>query len=362
MMVTDTRPRAPGPAEVLAVALDLVRERLPDGWACSTDPAGRGRTGAPVIRIVSPDGEEATLLVEAKPVVQARDVAGVRERLTAATGDRPAPGGMVVGRYLSQSVRDRLAAAGLSYADATGNLLIRASHPGLLLSDRGADSDPWRGPGRPRGTLKGEPAAKVVRALVDLPGPWKVRDLVEASTASTGSVYRVLDFLDTEGLLTRTAAGAVGVEDWTQLLRRWSEDYQFVRTNTVTRWIAPRGLGDLQERMRASDQIDYAVTGTIAAARYAPYAPARAAMVLVAEPDQAAVAWGLRPAEAGVNVLLAQRAYPVLTARAVTSDDGLVTAAPAQVVADLLTGPGRSPSEAEELMTWMRGNVDAWRR
>ena len=33
-----------------------------------------------------------------------------------------------------------------------------------------------------------------------------------------------------------------------------------------------------------------------------------------------------------------------------------------QVVVDLMTGPGRSPSEAEELLEWMKRNEQSWRR
>lgn len=123
--------------------------------------------------------------------------------------------------------------------------------PGLFLADRGADSDPWRGPGRPRGTLKGEPAARVVRALADLAGPWTIRSPVEASGASTGATYRVVDYLQREGLATRVEDGRIAVSDWGATLRRWSEDYGLVRNGRVTRWIAPRGLGDLATRMRA---------------------------------------------------------------------------------------------------------------
>jgi hypothetical protein len=41
--------------------------------------------------------------------------------------------------------------------------------------------------------------------------------------------------------------------------------------------------------------------------------------------------------------------------------DGISYVAPSQAVADLLTGPGRNPSEAEALLDWMRKNEDAWR-
>jgi hypothetical protein len=37
-------------------------------------------------------------------------------------------------------------------------------------------------------------------------------------------------------------------------------------------------------------------------------------------------------------------------------------AAPTQVAADLLNGPGRNPSEAEELLAWMSAHEGAWRK
>ena len=72
--------------------------------------------------------------------------------------------------------------------------------------------------------------------------------------------------------------------------------------------------------------------------------------------------WDLRPAEAGANVILAQPAYDVVFERSLTNIDGVVVAAPTQVVVDLMTGPGRNPSEAEELLEWMKRNEQSWRR
>jgi len=40
--------------------------------------------------------------------------------------------------------------------------------------------------------------------------------------------------------------------------------------------------------------------------------------------------------------------------------DGLRTATLPLVVADLLPGPGRSPSEGESLMDWMAAHEEAW--
>jgi hypothetical protein len=349
--------------DVLRAAVAVLRQRLPPDWTLDeTYDAREGRLRADaLLRLRSPDGAAAVLIVEAKTVFEGRDVPSVRDQLVSWTQAIPDSSGMVVARYLAKPVRERLTAAGLSYADASGNVLVRTTRPGLYLADRGADRDPWRGPGRPRGTLKGEPAAKVVRALLDEAQRWRVTDLVGASKASTGSVYRVIEYLESESLAVRDAEGCVVVSDWVALLRRWSQDYQFVRTNNVSRWIAPRGLDSLQSRIREGLESDYAITGTIAASEYAPYAPARNAMIYVADANRAARAWDLRSAESGVNVLLAEPAYLFMLDRPSVRLNGLKIVRPAQIAVDLMTGPGRSPSEAEELLEWMRTNEQSWR-
>lgn len=239
---------------------------------------------------------------------------------------------------------------------------VEIRSPGLFISDRGADHDPWRRPGRPRGTLKGPPAAKIVRAVADFTGPWTVRELIDVAKTSTGATYRVVEYLEREGMATRDEGGLVIVPDWAQVLRRWSDDYGFVRNNRVSRWIAPRGLADLTKRMgSAAAPTRYAVSGSQAAAQWAAYAPARLAMVYVANADQASDAWDLRPADAGANVMLAEPEIDVVFERSLTNQEGVVVAAPTQVVVDLMTGPGRNPSEAEELLEWMKRNEQSWR-
>lgn len=351
--------------EVLNRTVAMLRERLPAGWTANPAPQlsqpERYRPDA-LIELRDVDGRAAILVLEVKRVVEGRDVEALREQLARNAETVPNGYGVVVARYLSPPVRDRLRDAGLSYVDATGNARVAISSPGLFLSDRGADGDPWRGPGRPRGTLKGAPAAKVVRALADCCGPWNVRALVEEAKASTGATYRVIEFLESEGLVVRGANNLIEVRDWVEMIRRWSRDYEFARTNQLTRWIAPRGLSGLMGRLAASDRGPrYAMTGSLAAQRWAAYAPARLAMIYVTNPAEAAEAWGLRAADAGANVLLAESPFDVVFERTQRDDGGVVLAAPAQVAVDLMTGPGRNPSEAEELVEWMTRNEQSWR-
>lgn len=189
-----------------------------------------------------------------------------------------------------------------------------------------------------------------------------MRQLADVSGASTGATYRVIDYLEQEGLAERSEGGRVTVADWKQILRRWSGAYGFVRTNRITQWIAPRGLPDLTKQIRtASKSVSYAVTGSQAAAEWTAYAPARAAMIYVADARRSSAAWGLRPADAGANVILAEPKFDVVLQRTNINGEGVVFAAPTQVAVDLMTGPGRNPSEAEELISWMKRNEGSWR-
>ncbi|MEU2006180.1 type IV toxin-antitoxin system AbiEi family antitoxin [Rhodococcus sp. NPDC019627] len=314
-----------------------------------------------VLRVTAPDEHFVDLVLAVRRIVERRDIASVRERLERQIRGNHSARGVVVAQYLSPPVRDRLADAGISYIDTTGNIRVDVDLPGLFIWCAGANRAPQSGPGRPRGTLKGAPAAKVVRALVDFDREWTIRGLIEAAGTSTGSTYRVIEFLEGEELVARTDLGAVTVPDWRELLRRWSADYEFVRNSRVTRWIAPRGLPALMKNAAGSTE-RYAVTGTIAAADLAEYAPARNAMMYVADSTGCAEQWGLRATEAGANVLLAEPDTDVVFVRTRQNPGGVTCAAPGQVVVDLLTGPGRSPSEAEELMDWMVRNESRWRR
>lgn len=354
-MVEPQAPETEG--EIMRRGSAMFADRLPADWSARLIPEGLdGR-----IEVVSPDGRSAMLVAVAKRVVDGRDVGLLLEQLGVQTQDLPDAQGLVVARYLSPPVRTKLAEAGLSYLDATGNLRVEIRSPGLFLSDRGADRDPWRGPGRPRGTLKGAPAAKIARAVTDFAGPWTIRELGDVSQTSTGSTYRVVEYLEREGLATRDG-GLVSVPDWVQVLRRWSTDYGFVRNNRITRWVAPRGLPDLMTQIGSSATPGrYAVTGTLAAAEWAAYAPARSAMIYVSNANQAADDWGLRPTDAGVNVMLAEPTIDVVFERSMVNRQGVMIAAPTQVVVDLMTGPGRNPSEAEELLEWMTRNEKSWR-
>lgn len=353
--------------ELLERALELLRERIPKTWQLVSEdqvewPARR-RSDA-ILRLVAPDGSEALLVIEAKRVVERRDVPSVVDQLSDLASYFPRAYPVVVGRYLSPSVRTALEQRRTSFVDATGNVRLDIPSPAIYVSDRGEDRDPWRSrSGRPRGTLKGAPASRVVRTLADYARSWQIRDLVSSSGASTGATYRVLEYLQQEGLVVREENGRYTVPNWRALVEAWSKDYGFLRSSTTTSYIDPRGLSNFIKRAASKTNMVYAVTGSLAAAEWAPYAPAKSAMVYVDNVNQAAKAWDLRPATSGANVLLAEPESDAVFQRTTTAGaSGLTIAAPSQVAVDLLTGPGRNPSEGQELLDWMERNESAWRR
>lgn len=367
---TSQLPEVPAPereADVLRVAVALVRDRLPASWTIDSElaPGDRVDSGADaVVRVRAPDGQTAVLLVLAKRLLNTRDVPIVLEPLrreASRWGSDAQVASVLAARYLAPATRERIAEAGAAYVDATGNMLIAVDRPALFLADRGADRDPWRGPGRPRGTLQGPPAARVVRALIDFAPPYTVPELAARAGASTGATYRVIEFLEEEGLVERQRYGPFSDVRWRKLLQRWSEDYGFAKSNTVQTFLEPRGLNALTDRLAAVGDLDYVVTGSLAAERVAAYAPARLATLYVRDLPAVAAALGLRRTETGANVALATGKYDVVFDRAEIVD-GVRVAALSQVAVDLLTGPGRNPSEAGALLDWMEADESRWRR
>ena len=352
-------------ADVLRRIVNLVQDRLPQGWRCEIAglqvQLAPGRRADALIELRSPDAERGTLIAEIRRVVVTKDLNNIVEQLKSYAfldGQRFTP--IVLSRYLSSAARNWLTEQEISYADATGNLRISLNRPGLYIRDVGANHDPWRGTDRRRGSLHGEPAARVVRTLADYRSPMHISRLLEISGVSNGAMYRVVDFLEEESIIERAQRGLISHVFWRRMIERWSRDYSFLGTNSVGRFLQPRGLSRLLEDLRGMPEIRYAVTGSLAAHEWAPYASARSAMIYVDNIPSFATALDLRLVDSGANVLLANARYDVVFERT-SRPDGVVLVSPSQAAVDLLTGPGRNPSEAEMLMDWMEKHEYEWR-
>lgn len=257
---------------------------------------------------------------------------------------------VVVARFLSPRTKDLLTEAGAGYADATGNFRLALEKPALFIQTTGAERDPWPQV-RPLKSLKGPTAGRVVRALCDFAPPCGVRELAQRSATSPASISRVLALLDREALIERNNCGAVVRIERTNLIRRWARDYAVLEANQPQTVLEPRGLPALLAKLKNCN-FPYALTGSLAASWIAPLAAPRLAMLFVENTAKAIPALDLRRTESGTNVVLLEPFDPVVFERT-WEKDGIRCAAVSQVAADLLTSPGRAPSEGEEVLRWM---------
>jgi hypothetical protein len=92
----------------------------------------------------------------------------------------------------------------------------------------------------------------------------------------------------------------------------------------------------------------------------APVAAPAQLVVYSRDAKRTAAELGLLPADQGANVVLLDPFDEVAKARSVL-EEGVRYAAPSQVVADCLSGPGRMPAEGEALLAWMVEDEDRWR-
>lgn len=329
---------------LLEGAARQLADRLPLGWAVEA-LGGRGSVDAE-LRFTSSEGRTRSVPVDLK------------RRLYPRTADQISYVSpmIVVAPYLSKSVREVLEEHGASYADQTGNIRVVIDEPGLFILTTGADANPW--PDKRQLSLRGVKAGRIVQALVENRPPMGVRELAELADTDPGYVSRLLKSLDNEAIVGRTSRGQVENVDWRRLLSQWAEDAPLSDRAQATTWIAPRGLKNALDRI-GSVEFRYALTGSAVASRVAPVAPTRVLSVYVDDPEETAEALELKRADSGANIILLHPEDDALYER--TSEvEGLMRVSLPVVVADLLTGPGRSPAEAEVLMDWMEEHQEVW--
>ena len=351
---------------------DELRRRLPSGW--SLDRSGEGfRAGWGGVRrqtafaLKDSRGESATIIVEAqgKPL-EARTVRSLLPYLRSLLRTNGEVQGtdecrilMVIAPFVGPAAKERLADAGISYADATGNMRFVTTRPAVFIETKGAVRNPWR-ENVPLRSLQGRRSARVVRAVLDYLPPFGTRELATLTGNAPASISRVAGLLEQDAIIERASPrGAIVSVDWKRLLRRWAVDYDFDSANHMILCLEPRGLPKLFERLREAD-FGYAVTGSYAANRYVPLAEPKLATIYVPNLGDAMNRLGIRGANIGGNVLIGQPFDSVVFDRT-EKNDGITYARVTQVVADLMTGPGRGLGEAEALIEWMEVHEDLWR-
>lgn len=340
-------PKPERPIDIYRRASVCLEACLPLGWTLTSDRP-RSPDAPQRLVVTSPEGESVSFAIVAARGVLSGDIA----RITAELSDSDR--GFVCAHYLSDPVRRQLDQHGISYADATGNLTLVASRPAVWVRNRGADSDPWRGPGRPSGVLTGEPSDRVVRALADHSGEMTVPELIKLSGASTGATYRVVEVLVERELIRRIPRGGITEVRWEQMLRAWATDRKMCATR---RFAAPDGLEIVRNQLSERIDVTYALSGVGAT----DYAQPDVLELYADDPDDFAGALGLRPVDRGGDVVIAIPWSSVVFDRMDRSRP-LRAVAPSHVYADLLSGPFRNLEAAEHVRAHLTSNEGHWRR
>ncbi len=306
------------------------------------------------MKISGPAKNVGSMLVEAKTRLEPRDVDYLAATVRP-TADKPV---LIVAPFLSPRTQERLKASGFAYADLTGNLRLSLPQAGLFLETSGTLENPAP-TARDRKSLKGAKAGRLVRALADFRPPVGLRELAKRAGVDPGYTSRVVDLLNRDALLVRTARGPITDVDWSALLRRWSQEYSPFQRQNLTWYLAARGLAPVTEKLKTIS-IQYAISGSWAAAQFAPVAPTRLLLCYADNPEALARELDLRPTEAGANVALVRPYDPIVYERT-SQKKGVTVAALSQIAVDLLTSPGRGPNEGEALIEWMGANEHVWR-
>jgi hypothetical protein len=339
--------------------LSQLRSLLPGGWSVALtaiDRSSRGPDGT--VRLTGPDGTQASLLLEMKTRLGARQASEIARRLADQSRSDAGDGLIVFAPYVSSMTRQRLREAGIAYVDLTGNVWVSLARPAVFLDRVGLTGDPSPLPSGVR-SLKGAKAARIVRALLDFRPPSGVRELASRTGVDPGYVTRVLAMLADEDLVRRGRRGEVLEVQWADLLGRWAIDYAVTRSNRAVPCLAPRGVADVRERL-ARWPVRYAITGMFAVPREAQIASGGLLLCYVDAPEAAGEQLEIVPAESGANVILLEPYDEVVFIRTRIVLGTAAVALP-QCAVDLLTGSGREPAQGDALITWMAENEHAWR-
>lgn len=350
--------------ELVAALGAALGSSLPASWSITPAPTGAAQPDA-AWTLKAPDGSTRNLLVEAKRVVEPRDVPSVLRQLEFfRDGDDASL--LVAALYLSPRTRELLAVAGAGWFDSTGNLRLQLDRPSVFIDRTGASRNPYSdADDRRLKSLKGPGAARVVRALLDVAAPLGVRELAELAEVAAATSSRVLELLVREDLVERDADGGVVDVRRLSLTRRWMADYGLASTNQAVPMLAARGIDQVLTALKKYDG-SYAITAEAAARPYLPsgqaaVAPLALLTLYVPDATTAADALQLRPVDRGANVVLVEP-FDAVVYRGAQVKQGLLYAAPSQVVVDLLTGPGRAPEEGASLIEALATKDEGWTR
>lgn len=341
---------------VVPDALLTIERAIPKSWVVSfkdTEPSLGGTRRDGTLDLKGPGGARARFIVETKRsgVSASTLVLALKARAQEEEGTPL----LYLTDYINPVVREALAKVGISYVDGTGWIRLVSDDPPMMVSAEGASRPPRLRASTSTLRLNGKAAGRIIRTLLQEPPPFGVRELANRSDVSPGSVSKLLPTLVADGAVDRDDSGPVTWVRRRRLLERWVTDYSFLNSNSlVLDYLAPRGLDRVVQQLRSRE--GSCTTASAAARTYlprgtTPVVPLTLLACYATDIQSLAADLGLtRTDRRTSNVLITSPADPLLLKQPRQTDDGLPTAPVSQVLADLLSLPGRSAQEAEQLM------------
>ena len=161
------------------------------------------------------------ILVETKASGQpryARDAAARLSRAVAATGNNAY--GVVVAPFISPQSRELLREEGVGWLDMTGNSSL--SFGGIHIETDKTQRDPFVTK-RAQQSLFAPKSARLLRVMLEHPGPWKVADLSKRANVSLGQVSNVRQQLLDKEWAEVGPAGGLRLRRPAAVLDAWRE-------------------------------------------------------------------------------------------------------------------------------------------
>jgi hypothetical protein len=341
---------------IFSMAREILSNNLPPQWSIEEKDGFSPTQGTGELILRSPGGQTGIVRFVVRKQLNPREVVILadQEKRSRENGTLP----VAVAPYLTPSSRARLEGEGWSYIDLSGTVRLALSEPGLFINVTGATRARKKVVDRPGRSLKGSRAVRVALVLVSLSSIPGVRELAALAGVDPGYASRIFRFLSDEALVKKDGRRLASI-DWQGILRRLAVDSPIDARGQHQLFLAPRGLDHFLASLRALEK-GYALSGSLVASSVCPIAAPRLVTLYVDNLEKSPVLDGLRPAEKGANVYLVEPTDPWIFSRT-RKVDGAVHAPLPLVVMDLLSGPGRSPAEGEELIRWMAEHPEAWR-
>lgn len=338
-----------------------LRDLLPPAWAVEVVLASDGPTDA-TISLRGPRGVVGSLDVVVKRWTTAPSsaVTGV----LAGAQRRAANPLLLMTDHTNRPLRQACEELGINYVDESGWVFIKLDDPPVLVRTEGVER------AQPRVNnevtrLNGVAVGRVLRTLLESQPPLGVRELAErASVKSPGSVSKLLPTLVAASAVERDQQGRIVVIRRRALLQRWTQDYSYLNGNGKTLdYLALRGLTPVLARLPTFSKV--CVTGAFAGNDYlsagtVPVVPATRLSLYAKDPRELAAELGLVEVDRqSSNVMLVVPRDRQLIDLPRHRNDLPLAPLP-QVLADLLTLPGRESLLADQLMDQLAQSDQAW--